>query len=226
MTSVAYGVTSKVEICRLALDHLLQRNTQSVISIDKATNEVEAICARWYDTSRRSILRRHTWNFATKRAVLTKDGSTTIAFGFSNAYNLPNDLLSISVLAPRSDAFENEILHPEEYAVENGQILTDFRNGGDIYLKYIYDFQTVVKMDSTFITALAFELAVNMSYAFTGNDALVSRLVAQRDREIAQAMSADGQERTPVRIRRNDTFFARRRRGYFYNGRPLETRIF
>ena len=84
--------SSSVEICNLSFD--LLRHKDKVTNIETPESDSEALGARWYDVTRRSILGAFPWNFARKRITLSRN-STTPAFGYTDAYNLPNDFLSL-----------------------------------------------------------------------------------------------------------------------------------
>ena len=57
-------VSSAVGICNLALDTLKQ---ESVANIESPVSIEESLCARWYDVTRRELLRSHPWSFARTR---------------------------------------------------------------------------------------------------------------------------------------------------------------
>jgi hypothetical protein len=83
---------SSVEVCNLALDLLRHRDV--VTSIEDPVSDTESICARWYDLTRRSVLRQFPWNFARKLITLSRN-STDPAFGYADAYNLPGDYIQM-----------------------------------------------------------------------------------------------------------------------------------
>ena len=59
-------------ICNLALD--LLRHNEQVASLETPESEVESLAARWYDATRQSVLRAFPWNFARKRALISRKG--------------------------------------------------------------------------------------------------------------------------------------------------------
>lgn len=200
---------SKSAICNLALDYLLQTNEESVSNIDSPTTTTEVICKRWYDEVRRAVLRKHPWNFAKKRVVLTQ-AATTPAFGYSNAYNLPNDFLRVLTLQ-NSNTFDPYF--STDYEIEGGQILTNGDTDETLNLSYIWDFTNVGKMDALFIDLLAIELALRMAYKFTSSSTRAKELFEIRAVKLSEATSIDGQERPPKRVERSRALTARRRLG-------------
>ena len=197
--------TSPVDICNLALDHLKEGN---ITSIETPNTKVEVICSNWYDQTRRSLLRRHTWNFATKRISLARL-TTTPAFGWNYEYQLPNDFIRFVSIG------ENYPMRSESYQIEDSKILIDDSlntSGTDTSLKlrYIYDFTNVSAMDPLFIEIFAIELAINISYRITGSNTTKNELGAMLRELNKQAYAIDGQERPPTRVERSRVLRKRR----------------
>jgi hypothetical protein len=207
---------SKADICNLALDYLLQTNEEVVTNIEAPSTPTEVVCNRWYDVTRRAVLREHPWLFARKRITLTPT-TTTPAFGYSNAYNLPNDFIRlVSIEDPNSfNPFPNRL-----YTIEGRQILTnpveDSSNGtstDSLNIIYIYNLTNVAQVDSLFVEVLAAKLALNMSYKFTSSNSDVQRIEALLRDKLQSARSINGQERPPLRIERSRAHLARRQLG-------------
>lgn len=201
--------SSKVAICKLALDLLLQEQEVSVFNIDSPTTEEETVCARWYDASRRSVLRKKPWNFAIKRTTLTAN-PTAPAFGYSVAFDLPNDFLRLLTVENADTAVRSYNLN---YQLEGNQILMDGDTTTTLNLKYVWDFTNVAKMDAIFIHVLAAELAYNMSYKFLSSNTDVERMRMIRDERLLEAGAVDGQERPPTRVERSTALNRRRTLG-------------
>ena len=199
--------TSAVAICNLSLDLLKQ---QPVADIEAGTQKAEVICGRWYDQTRREVLRKHPWNFAIKRDSLTKD-ATAPAFGWEQAYNLPNDFLRLVTIG--DDSIGNI---QDRYELESGQILAsdlDSTTANTINIRYIFDVVAVTAFDSLFIKMLVVQLAINMGPKFSISSAIIKALKDEL-REIGPwATAVDGQERTPKRVERSRLLSARRGRG-------------
>lgn len=211
------SAVSKSDICNLALDYLLQSNEKTVTNIEAPVTSTEVICARWYDVTRKSLLRKHPWHFATKRAVLTPDATAPL-FGFDNAYNLPNDFVRlVSIEDPDTGI---EILN-SQYQIENNQILTGRLLGSSsstngvqsLNIRYVYDFTDVSRMDTTFIDVFAMDLALRISYKFTSSNPDVKRIERLLTNALQAARSINGQERPPTRIERSRVRAVRRRLG-------------
>ena len=64
-----------IDICNLALDFLKQNKTL-VTSITSPVSVEEITCARWYDVTRKALLRSHYWVFARKRKQILRVQAT------------------------------------------------------------------------------------------------------------------------------------------------------
>ena len=193
---------SAVEVCNLSLD-LLRHNTL-IASIDTPETEVESLAARWYDATRRSVLRMFPWNFARKRAALSRSGTPT--FGYADSYSLPVDFSSIVFIG---DDIQDNIV---EFVVEADQILIDNEAATTLNVCYVSDFQTVAKFDPIFVNLLVGELALVFGNAIAGLNKSLKGMETFRDRWEAKARAKNGQE-NPPRIRHESPLLNARRSG-------------
>jgi hypothetical protein len=201
-------VTSSTGIANLALD-LLSAGT--VIDIESGTSATEALLKRWYDLSRRKLLREHPWNFAIKRAVLAAS-STPPAFGYESAFPVPSDFLRLLHVTTDLVTDGDAILPTSAYQVEAGAILTTntYSSSASLNVVYVSDFKTVSLMDPLFVDLLAHEIALNVAYKVTENNSNIQRLGELYKRRAAIAKAIDGQERPPARVERSPALHARR----------------
>lgn len=197
-------VTSKTDICNLALDLL---SAGVVSNVDDPSNATEELLARHYDLCRRKVLRSHSWNFAIKRAVLAADSSDPV-FGYTYQFTLPADFVRLLHVC----GTEDQIVSPELYQVEGGKILISdtYSDAGTLNIKYIYDIKTVSYFDPLFINLLAHELAMVIAYKVTDSNTNVQRVEQLRRDASALARAIDGQERPPIRVERSKALRARR----------------
>ncbi len=196
--------TSPVAICNLALDHLKQG---TVTNIEAPTTTTAVICARWYDTTRRAVLRKHTWSFAKTRRSLSRN-STAPSFGYADAYNLPNDFVRLRSIGDDSIGDYKQLTQP--YEIEGDQILINNNEGDSLDITYIKDEILVTKFDPLFVDLLAVELALRMSYKFTLKNTVIVRLNEMATILRAEAKSVNGQDRPPRRVERSKYRRARR----------------
>ena len=190
-----------VEVCNLSLD--LLRHSTLITSIETPTTEEEALAARWYDATRRSVLRMFPWNFARKRATLSRI-SVAPAFGYSDAYQLPNDYLNYVFVG---EDIQDNIT---DFQIEGDQLLINNEGAASLKFCYVHDIQTVIKFDSVFLMLLVAELAVVFGSSLTGLNKSLSGMEKLRDRWEAKARAKNGQE-NPPRIRFTSGILAKRR---------------
>lgn len=204
-------ITSSTDICNLALDLLSAGN---VTNIEDPTTATESLLGRWYNQSRRKLLREHPWNFAIKRVTLAAS-ATAPAFGYAKAFPLPSDFIRVLYISLPIVTNEETILPTSEYQIENGRVLiTDNYGQGDtINLVYIYDFKNVSLMDPMFVDLLVYEVALGVAYKVTENNTNIQRIGELQKRRSALARAIDGQERPPTRFERSRALSARRNSG-------------
>lgn len=195
--------TSKVDICNLALDLLAE---EPIASVELPATNVGKTCARWYDETRRALLRQHTWNFAKKRGVLSRGG--TPEFGYADYYNLPNDYIRLIGIMS-----EYEELRRTNYELEGRTLLINNDGGDSLNIRYIRDEEVVTLFDPLFVNLFAHQLAVNIAFKITTKNAVVAR-VKQLEADLKiMATAIDSQDRPPIRVENSRFNNARRRIG-------------
>jgi len=193
---------SPVDICNLALDRIAQT---AIASIEDPNNDSEETMARWYDQTRRELLRSYVWNFAKGRTLITRTG--TPDFDYTDKYLLPNDFVRVLSLGGYSeiDAIKN-------YDIEGKSILLNYGGATSVKLRYTKDIQDVSLFDALFIKLLYLHIAKNVCYKYTVKASIVEGLEAELTREELQAVSVDGQERPPRH--RHESKVMNQRRGF------------
>lgn len=194
---------TKVQICNLALGAL---NAGIVSDIDEPSDSLERLCGDRYDPVRRSTLRRHDWNFATKRVLLAKSPDKP-AFRYESQYPIPSDFIKFVSIGDFDDVVD--------YKFEDRKILID---GSSISttgtealpFRYIFDFTTVADFDPLFVEVLSLELALKLAPALSGKATLMQQIRSEIELLITEAYSIDGQESPPERIERSKYLAARR----------------
>lgn len=191
-----------VAVCNMALDLLKAEATVTNIT-DPGTQE-ETICNRWYDTSRRQVLRAHPWNFAKDRATLSLN-ATPPAFEYSDRYKLPNDFIRLRFIDE-----ENLGLTHKDYQLEGGYLLISNGGAESLYIGYIKDEIDVTKWDELFKEYVAIKLAINMAYKFAGKLGIKKDLKEDLQDIRMRAKAINGQDNPPKRITRSKVLGARR----------------
>lgn len=201
------AITSSTEICKLSLD-LLQGG--SVSDITSASTSIEEVCNRWYDHTRRKLLRQHPWNFAIKRAELAASSIAPL-FGASAQFPVPADFLRLLRVVDE----DNRIISSDAYFFENRQLMLRWADDDVVRIIYITDEEDVTKFDDLFIDLLAVEIAMSIAYLVTQNNSNIERLAGIRKTLISAAKSIDGQEQPPESRRASINRMARRSLGVF-----------
>jgi hypothetical protein len=195
------AVLSEVELCNMALDLL---KVPPITNIRDPKTQDESICSRWYDTTRRQVLRAHPWNFAKARGTLSRN-ATAPAFGYADKYALPNDFIRLRFIGDDIDTLQSV-----DYQIEEGFILMDNGGASSLNIGYIKDQTNVVKYDELFKSYLAQQMAYNMAYAFSGKETLRQGIKKMLDDTRMEARAINGQDNPPRRITRSKFMGARR----------------
>ena len=182
--------STKVDICNMALDHL---HVAPITSIDAPTTKEERIVSRWYDNTRRAVLRMHTWNFAIKSTTITALVSPP-DIDWSHQYNLPADYIRIVRIGDKFCPIRH-------YDIQDDKLLINAE--GPLQVRYVFDNTTIADYEPLFIETLALDLAVNLAFPLTGNLQILNNLKALRDEKRMMAYHVDGQERPPRRRERS-----------------------
>lgn len=197
--------SAPVDICNLALDIM---GEAPIASIDDPETEKEELMARWYDTTRRAVLRKYLWNFAQKWRVLARTGAGEGEY--ADAYALPNDFVRLNGVGEHKD-------RPyEEFELGEGVLYAS--KGNSISIRYNRDVTNVAKFDPLFVNLFALRLARATAFQITKKKTMVEiidQLLKQAEPESA---SVDGQERKPIRIQ-NSKYLAARRHGSSSSGK-------
>ena len=194
--------TSSTDIVNLALDILKTENISDVEM--PADDDIAAVMNRWYDDIRQNALEGFPWVFATKRAELPLN-ATAPAFGYDDAYVLPNDYLSLAFISD-----EYIPLSQWDYTIENGQILIDNGGGASLEVGYIYDVTNAGKFSPSFKLYLAYLLAYHTVAKLVGNTSVIGWVQKALQREEIQAKAKNGRNNPPKGYRRVEMLSARR----------------
>lgn len=182
-------ISSKNEICNLALGHL---GNFEVVDIDSPKNNSEFVCKRWYDITRESALREGIFNFCIKRDIISKDAETP-AFGWSYQYSIPSDCLRI--LSVGDDIENDKFLN---YSIEKGKILCDEDFSSGMPVRYIENIKEAGRFDAIFVSYLSLKLAMNMCFDLNNDSNLKAQLIEMTSLAKLEALSSANQESRPV----------------------------
>jgi hypothetical protein len=183
---------SVVDCCNSALQRV---GATTILSLSDNSPEARA-CSVAYDSNRRDELRKHTWNFAIKRAVLAPD-STAPAFDFKYAFTLPSDCLR--VLRPATADLD--------WQIEGRKILTN--DSTTLNLRYVADIEDAAQWDPSFYNVVSTSLAVDIVERLTQSNVKKSALITDYKDAIGDAKRIDAIESGPDEAAEDDWLLAR-----------------
>lgn len=191
-------MSSPVQICSNAL---ILTGGSPIASLTESSDRA-ILMANLYDQVRRATLRRHLWNFAITRVLLSPD-ATAPAFEWAAAFTLPSDCLRVVSIGELGE-------HPE-YTLEGRKILSD---EASIKLGYVRDEDDPNTFDAMFEDALCANLAYTAAWPLTKSETLQKAMFALYEIKIKEARAIDGSETPPGQV--DDSYLLNARRGSGY----------
>lgn len=180
------------EICNNALTKL---GAEPIMSVNDTTKEAKK-CKLRYNPVRKLMLRRHTWNFAKDRVILSPT-STVPAFGFAYSYNLPADCVKFI-------GIEYDWL-PWKYEGAR-KILA---NVDTLRITYIKDVSDPSQFDTMFAEAFACYLAWDICRSITDSATIRMEMADAYGSAIREAKHANAIENPMETIESDDFLLAR-----------------
>lgn len=185
-------MATEVEIANMAL---LECGAESITALSDSTERARACNTAW-PFVRRTVLRLHTWNAPTKRALVDEDATAPI-WDYATRYPLPADCLRVLEVDTLTD-----------WRVEAGFIVTD-ATGDDLGIRYIYDETDPSDFDPTLTDTLVLFLAYRICHRVNADTALRDRLERQWSDFLRQAKMMDGEEQSDAEFE-DDTWLTAR----------------
>lgn len=167
-------MSSEVQICNEGLAFI---GIPAILSLTDATKSARE-CNLIYESVRDTLLREFEWTFATERTNVAPT-STTPAFEWDYAFNLPSDCLKLLYVGEA-----NGIRYP--YKLEGGQILANYDL---LYLKYTKQEDDPNVMDVLFRAALSMAIAQRVCISL-GAKSEYNKVVEEYETRIANARFA------------------------------------
>jgi hypothetical protein len=152
-------VSSKLEICNLALDRLAIASLTDVNSF--TGDEIGKLCDRTYEQGRNFLLWLHHWNFSIRRiSAVTADVVDKLQFVYTESDNTGRLNINSSTFKPL------RVLECDrDYIVEGSEVV--FTGSEEIKLKYISDITDSESFDPGFVSLLIVYMAFLMSERLT-----------------------------------------------------------
>lgn len=183
MLSASAICTNALSICGV---------NDEALDITTPTKPNERLCARWYDTTRQSLLRQVMPSFAITRKKVALV-STTPSFGFEYAYQYPKDCLRLLGIG------EIE-LKANNHNIEGQYILYGESVADGLPIRYVSDFKDTTVFTPDFSDLLAWQLAANIVLQVAQDTAREQYIMAVLKEKFLVVSSIQTQENPPIRI--------------------------
>lgn len=180
--------SSDIEIANAALTKLGEARILAFTDDSKPARTLNAIYGRLRDAE----LSRCRWKFAIKRDTLPAL-ATAPAWGFTYAYQLPSDYLSLVqvndyYLAPRTP-------QAPLWTIESGQLLTDLQ--APLRIRYVRRPDSSGAFHPLFVEALACRLAAEAAEALTQSSTKREAMLKDYREAVLEAARVDAMEVPP-----------------------------
>ncbi len=174
-------MASPEELCNTAL---VEIGDFRINSFGEGT-ELARKCEAVYDKNRRSMLRAHSWNFASVAVQLARVSEPPVT-GFDYRYRLPTDfirLVSISSDVTGITTFEYKLRGNDLHSSAN-----------EVFLEYVSDFVEVARFPSDFEDALTYAVARDLAIPVAQSRGIREDMKAEYKDALRRAISTDSVE--------------------------------
>lgn len=196
-------MASVTDICNLALGRFGEKR---IVSLSEES-EAARVCTVFYAQTRDELLREHKWNFAIKRAELTRLVATP-DWGYDYYYQLPTDYMRFASLN------DGDLVNKAEFEIEGDTLLSDIDEAN---LRYVYAITDSEQFDSLFVDALSSKLAAKIAPSLSGDWKLGEKFMQEyASMSMNIARRVDAGERNSKQQRRSsavESKFSRARLG-------------
>lgn len=179
-------MASSIDICNLALAHIGASSISSFNEQSKSAIE----CNRFYEHSKKTALRDHKWNFATKEVELALLTETYLGFDYAYAY--PIDCLVVQKIY-NAYSKSKKIQYSVRASNDNSNrvILTNEVAPNIIYTSNI---ENTNLFDSLFVDVFTWRLAIDLAQPIKGDLKLQEACLQSYVILINQAKAVDSNE--------------------------------
>ena len=174
-------MTINLEMCNLGLAYAKQDATISDITEESVQAKR---CSRIYDITRKSILQEFNWGFNTRTEKLALISSGVLTDGYTYAYALPSNLLTVIKLGDVNDQFMtyeygNQRNIWEKALSSDGKKVEIHSNVELAQAKVTLDVETVALYDPLFKEYFAYALAMKLATAYRIDDKLYKQVKSE-----------------------------------------------
>jgi hypothetical protein len=172
-------MTTAVSICSNAL---LMLGKTPIADFNENSDRAR-YCSNLYPTVRDDLLRKHYWNCAIKRVMLSPLADAP-AFGYSAQFQLPADFLRVY-----------EVGYPgrfiTDFQIENRKIMA---NAASLPLRYVWRNDNEDNWDSSLVQVATIMMAAVLAYPITQSTSLRETLTNDAKIALREAKATDAQE--------------------------------
>ncbi len=196
---------SAVDISNAALNTLGASNITSLTEDSKAGRLIN----QRYSDVRDAVFRSHNWNSLIRRTSLARN-TVSPAFGYLHQYPLPTDCLRVlefsngTLTYPKDNMTDNS--GGPVYVIEGRELLTDETT---VFIKYISRVEDPNEYDTLLVDTIAARLAMEICYAITGSNSMISTTKALYDEKIKEARFVDATEGAAAKFEASDLIESR-----------------
>lgn len=180
-------------------------------SLENAESKASRTMRILLPQAKRFVFKQHPWNCLRERYIVTLSADTP-PFGYSYKYALPADCLRpLAIQTDRGNyvpfyesSYGGAVPGDKQFVVEGEYILTDTPPHEDntqnkVGLNFVYTKNPINlnSIDANLVELLAYYLAVETAYTFTGSVTLKQQLIAEQKECLKVARAANAQEIAP-----------------------------
>ncbi len=188
---------TKLSLYNQALSHM---KATRLAAVDEDVENRHALDVH-YDDALRFLIEQGFWKFAMRTVEITYDPDVAPAFGFSRAFNIPDDLVTVYQVSA-----SDQLTPPLERWIRESNLF--WADVDPIYVRYVsnsddgygYDLDT---WSARFILAFTYELAWRTQPSIAGSsESMVERLEKDKVKYLLEALAYEAlkepAERPPV----------------------------
>ena len=181
-------MSSQVDVFNLALTKLGQ---DRAISVDDDAEAVRVLRSLW-DITRDTVLARHPWRFALKRASLPADAAQPL-YGWERQFELPEEALRLVQVGDADAWYTSELT---VFQLEGAMVMTD--EAAPLRVRYVRRVTNVGDWPPLFCRAVAMQLAADACEKLVQSLSKQSGAVAEYERAVTEARQQNAIERPPA----------------------------
>lgn len=182
-------MSTQVEICNLALNHIGVRNITSMAELSEAARR----CTLVYEPAVEAVLREHSWNFATKVVALALISGETVP-GWDYLYTYPANCLNPIKVYDEENARTTTPFEFRVLQAPTGNVKAIATNVEDAYCEYVAKITDETMFDTSFVEALAYKLAGQLAQPLTKNTQLGVNMLNIYNQTINKAKATNKNE--------------------------------